>query len=76
MSLSEIKRILLSYKKKPIVLFGGEPTVRDDLKLIIKTIKDSGNFPQLFTNGLKLSEENYLKELIKSELTYICLWTV
>jgi uncharacterized radical SAM superfamily Fe-S cluster-containing enzyme len=42
---------------------GGEPTVKEDLKNIILTVKKSRNKAAIITNGLKLSEISYLKEL-------------
>jgi len=49
---------------KPVVqLFGGEPTVRDDLLEIIKIAKQHGLKPHVVTNGVKLADEEYCKKL-------------
>jgi MoaA/NifB/PqqE/SkfB family radical SAM enzyme len=59
-----------SYKNKgwKISLFGGEPTVRKDLFEIIKILKKSGNYPYIFTNGLLLAKDDYVKKLYNSGL--------
>lgn len=72
-SLDEVKRILKNFKSTQICLFGGEPTTHPELKQIIKAIKESGNIPVLYTNGLKISNIKYLKKLKKSGLNDIRL---
>ena len=62
---------LIKGKRKLIILSGGEPTVREDLPTIIKAIVESGNIPYLFTNGLKLTDYQYVKELKKAGLKLI-----
>ncbi len=71
-TIEQIKEILLVAKnEKPIgcnaVQFtGGEPTLREDLFDIIKLAKDIGyDHIQLNTNGIKLKDEEYVKELSK-----------
>lgn len=67
MSINEIKEILSKLgKNKNIILLGGEPTVRNDIFKIIRLIKKSGNFPILYTNGLKLADSHYVERLKKS----------
>lgn len=56
------------YKRKRLVLFGGEPTVREDILDLIQIIKKSGNYAALFTNGLKLADINFLRSVIKRGL--------
>jgi MoaA/NifB/PqqE/SkfB family radical SAM enzyme len=64
LSLNEIRSIIKKIgKRKRIVLMGGEPTVREDLPEIIKLIKKSGNYPILYTNGLKLNDIKYVRLL-------------
>ncbi len=49
---------------KPLVqLFGGEPTVRDDLFDIIEMARSNGLDARIVTNGLKLADEEYCKKL-------------
>jgi hypothetical protein len=52
-------------------LFGGEPTVREDLIDIVKMAK-SYQFPvRVVTNGIKLAKENYCRQLIKNGATIL-----
>jgi hypothetical protein len=49
---------------KPMVeLFGGEPTVRDDLLDIITIGRRHGLKPRVVTNGVRLADEAYCKKL-------------
>jgi MoaA/NifB/PqqE/SkfB family radical SAM enzyme len=52
---------------------GGEPTVRKDLFQIIRLVRKSGNYPILFTNGLKLADNLYVKKLKKSGIRQVIL---
>jgi len=72
-SLDFIKSALKRYKNVQITLFGGEPTLREDLPEIIKIVKDSGNHPTLFTNGVKIADYAYLKELFDNGLKEVYL---
>ena len=54
-----------------IQLFGGEPTVRKDLFDIIKMAKRYGLRTRLVTNGLKLADEDYCRELIRLRTTIL-----
>jgi len=58
-----------------IQLSGGEPTLRDDLPLIIRNGKEMGfDFIQVNTNGIKLAEdEMYVAELKASGLNSLFL---
>jgi len=51
-----------------IRLIGAEPTMREDLFDIIKFVKKLGHRPSLTTNGLKLTNLSYVKNLKKSGL--------
>jgi len=73
MSIEEVKEKIKKYTSQNICVTGGEPTLRKDLFEIIKTIKNSGNVPGIITNGLKLVDENYVKQLKKSGLSFIAL---
>jgi hypothetical protein len=49
---------------KPVLqLFGGEPTVRDDLPEILAIARKHGLEPHLTTNGLRFADEEYCKKL-------------
>jgi molybdenum cofactor biosynthesis enzyme MoaA len=49
-------------------LIGAEPTLRNDLFDIISSIKKIGHRPVLMTNGLKLADLSYVKNLYQSGL--------
>jgi uncharacterized radical SAM superfamily Fe-S cluster-containing enzyme len=62
----------LNFEGKDIGISGGEPTVRNDLPVIIKKLSMK-YIPTLVTNGKLLSNINYLNRLRKSGLKYIVL---
>ena len=47
-----------------IALFGGEPTVRKDLVDIIKLSRSYGFETRVLTNGIRLADEGYCRELV------------
>lgn len=49
--------------KPNMCFFGGEPTVHEDFIKIVRLAKDYGFQVQLFTNGIKLADKAYCKEL-------------
>ncbi|MBN1422133.1 MAG: radical SAM protein [Planctomycetes bacterium] len=51
--------------KPSVQLFGGEPTVRDDLFDIIKLAQSYGLSVRVVTNGLKLADEAYCARLVE-----------
>ncbi len=57
------KAFLDSVPKPNMCFFGGEPTVHEDFLDIVKLAKSYGFQVQLFTNGLKLADMNYCREL-------------
>jgi len=62
---SEISHI----EPKPVVqLFGGEPTVRNDLLEIIAIGKKYGFRPHVTTNGIRLADEVYCRKLCESNV--------
>ncbi len=50
--------------KPKIQLFGGEPTVRDDLIDIIQLAASYGLSARVVTNGIRLADEEYCKKLL------------
>lgn len=56
---------------KELILFGAEPTCREDLCDIIKYLRNQQNSITLYTNGIKLSEKDYLIKLIESRVDKI-----
>ncbi len=54
---------------KPLVqLFGGEPTVRDDMFEIIEIARRNGLDARVVTNGLKLADEEYCRRLCEQKV--------
>jgi hypothetical protein len=54
-----------AYERRPAMqLFGGEPTVREDLFDIIKLAKSYGLRARVVTNGLRLVDEDYCRRLV------------
>ncbi len=54
-----------------IVFTGGEPTLRDDLPLLIKHAEDNGQITGLNTNGRRLKDAEYLNHLVESGLDHV-----
>lgn len=54
-----------------IVFTGGEPTVRPDLPELIQKAEDLGQVTGLITDGLRLSEKDYLHQLLNAGLDHI-----
>ncbi|HUT34210.1 MAG TPA: radical SAM protein [Planctomycetota bacterium] len=60
---------LASLDPKPVIhLFGGEPTLRDDLFEIVDLAHGLGLRVHLVTNGLKLADEAYCKRVCDKKL--------
>ena len=69
----KISNVLKTSKSRLIIISGGEPTVREDLPDIIKAVVGFGNTPELYTNGLKLVDKEYVKKLKEAGLQIVCL---
>ena len=54
-----------------VQLFGGEPTVRDDLFDIIAMARSRGLRVRVVTNGLRLANEEYCRKLVGSRATIL-----
>lgn len=67
-SFEELKKIILNFQGNKISLTGGEPTLREDLSLLIKLITGTGKSASLATNGLRFSDKNYTQSLKKAGL--------
>ncbi|MBI4965985.1 MAG: radical SAM protein [Desulfomonile tiedjei] len=57
------KHFLQNDPKPNICFFGGEPTVHEDFLEIVALARSYGFQVQLFTNGLKLTDINFCREL-------------
>jgi sulfatase maturation enzyme AslB (radical SAM superfamily) len=61
----QLLRYLAALTPKPSVkLFGGEPTLRKDLIEIVNRARGMGLSTSIVTNGLRLEDEAYCKELL------------
>lgn len=60
-------------KRPNIVLFGGEPTVRKDLPELIEALVGRGYIPRLATNGVRMTDESYLRRLREAGLKWVIL---
>lgn len=54
-------------------LSGGEPTVRNDLPEIVSMVRETGHFPLVMSNGLRLSHPAYVRELKHAGLRAVYL---
>jgi molybdenum cofactor biosynthesis enzyme MoaA len=54
-------------------LIGAEPTMRQDLPLLIEEVRRNGHHPILVTNGLRLADRAYLRTLKNAGLQIIYL---
>lgn len=69
-----LKRMIDSFEGNLINLSGGEPTLRRDLPELIKYVhKKSKKFCVVATNGIKLSDERYVKRLKNAGLSMVSL---
>jgi len=71
--LESLREFLKGKKGYKIDLMGAEPAMRSDLPEIIRVVRKSGNIAALHTNGIKISDYNYLKELKKIGLNEVHL---
>lgn len=60
-------------RRTQIRLVGGEPTVRKDLPDIIRAVRSHHHHPWVLTNGLKLAEAAYVRELKEAGLRMVYL---
>ncbi len=57
--------------RPPVQLFGGEPTVREDLFEIIGMARSYGLPVRVVTNGLRLADPDYCRRLVRSRATIL-----
>ena len=73
-SIEEIVKLCKQAHTDSVILMGAEPTMREDLPQIIKEIKTKTRKQvYMYTNGLKLYNEDYCKELRKSGLSILTI---
>jgi pyruvate-formate lyase-activating enzyme len=73
LSFEQVCRVIDRFQGTFICLSGGEPTLRDDLKDTIRYINSVGKSPQLFSNGIRLAEPDYVRELADAGLDDVLL---
>jgi len=56
-----------------VVLTGGEPTLRPDIPELIKFSEELGQVCGLITDGLRLTETEYLHELLQAGLDHVMI---
>ncbi|MCB0363381.1 MAG: radical SAM protein, partial [Bdellovibrionales bacterium] len=60
-------------RRTEVRLTGGEPTLREDLPVLIEAIAKYGHRPAIMTNGLKLSDRGYCKTLKEAGLKFVAI---
>ena len=70
-SLDEIKQFLSKEKISTVLLSGGEATCRDDLFEIIRMVKKLGKRVVINTNGIKIADIDYLRQLKETKIDAI-----
>ncbi|MDD5254979.1 MAG: radical SAM protein [Candidatus Omnitrophica bacterium] len=70
MDIRKLGELAQQFRGKIISICGGEPTMRPDLPQIIRLFSKK-NTVFLITNGIKLSQYDYLRELHASGLRYV-----
>jgi len=74
LGLEDFKNILDNFKHyRKICLAGGEPTVNEKIFEIIKMATGRGVITAMATNGLKLTDDAFLKQIISSGLNEVRL---
>jgi organic radical activating enzyme len=56
-----------------IIFTGGEPTLREDLPMLIAHAEKVGQVTGLLTDGLKLADKEYLKTLLQTGLDHVMI---
>ncbi len=73
-TLEDFKVILVNFKHyKKICISGGEPTVNEDIFKILKLATSRGVIVALASNGIKLADESFLKQIIATGVNEIRL---
>ena len=71
-SIEEITSRLSKWKHRPTVLLcGGEPTLREDLPELIRSISGMGFVVKVASNGIKLTDRDYVARLHEAGLGWV-----
>ena len=76
LTIKDAKKALDEFKKKGfdgVILTGGEPTLYNELPILIKYCNEIKLKPRIITNGQKLSDKNYFTSLLDVGLSHIHL---
>lgn len=73
LEIHKIEELLKKYNGRMVYLSGGEPTVSKNLISIIKMIKKKGYQVGLFSNGKKLRDRSYVRDLKQAGLDFVIL---
>jgi pyruvate-formate lyase-activating enzyme len=74
MSIDDLENLVDMYNfSETITITGGEPTVREDIFDVIKLIKSKKKKVNLQTNGVKTSDEEFVKKLKKAGVDGIAI---
>jgi uncharacterized radical SAM superfamily Fe-S cluster-containing enzyme len=73
LTLEEIEKLVSGFKGGCVELSGGEPTLRRDICEIIKIVKSYGKKCRMATNGLKLTDRDFVSRLKEAGLDAIFL---
>ncbi len=60
-------------RHSPVIFTGGEPTTRPDIPELVKFSEELGQVTGLITDGSRLSEKEYLHELLMSGLDHLMI---
>jgi uncharacterized radical SAM superfamily Fe-S cluster-containing enzyme len=69
--LDVIKGVISGFEGKNVWLSGGEPTLRKELPEILRFIRQKDKSAVLLTNGLRLADGDYVRELKSSGLKHV-----
>ena len=73
MTAEDIGGILDQWPHPDVFFAGGEPTVMENLPEIMALTRARGKRAYIVTNGIKLADPHYLKELVRSGLSGVSL---
>jgi len=74
LSLEQLKAVIKATPGVNIGVSGGEPTLRDDLPDLIRWLKANDRHCQLISNGIKLADRSYVRQLVDAGLNE-CLFS-
>ena len=64
-TINQLRKNRSNFSGSLIYLFGGEPTLREDLTVLLNDLKSTGHNPSFFSNGLLLSNPSKINVLKK-----------